>query len=149
MKKELEDTGLFRVSITQHLPGLVGTSPTSSLSSAGIRQSFWITTLQLADLRAQLEQFVNKGGGLIVVHGADNAFPGWQAFNRMTGVGGWRGRTEKSGPLWYLKEGKLVSDDSPGPAGSHGARLPYQVVTRTAPTPDYEGVATRVDARLR
>ena len=105
LKKELEDTGLFRVSIA--------TSPKFGEDFSNFKPEFsryqaivlnYDAPDWPADLRAQLEQFVNKGGGLIVVHGADNAFPGWQAFNRMTGVGGWRGSTEKSGPLWYLKE---------------------------------------------
>jgi hypothetical protein len=141
LKKQLDDTGLFRVSIA--------TSPRFGEDFTTFKPEF--STFQAivlnydapdwpADLRAQLEQFVNEGGGLIVVHGADNAFPGWQAFNRMTGVGGWRGRTEKSGPLWYLREGKLVSDNSPGPAGSHGARLPYQVVTQTPQHPIMKGL---------
>jgi len=70
-----------------------------------------------------------------VVHGADNSFPGWRAFNLMIGIGGWRNRDEKSGPLWYFKDGKLVSDPSPGRAGSHGARLPFQVTIHNANHP--------------
>jgi uncharacterized protein len=66
----------------------------------------------------------------VSVHAADNAFPGWLAFNEMIGVGGWRGRSEKNGPFWFLKEGKLVSDPAPGPAGSHGRRTPFQIVVR-------------------
>ncbi|MCC7175747.1 MAG: ThuA domain-containing protein [Bryobacterales bacterium] len=88
-----------------------------------------------AELKTSFEQYVQNGGGLVVYHGADNSFPGWRAFNLMIGIGGWRGRDEKSGPLWYFREGKLVSDTSPGPAGSHGARLPFQVVTRDAGHP--------------
>src|SRR5271165_3512397 len=141
LKKELEDAGLFHVT--------VATSPKFGEDFSNFKPDF--SNYQAivlnydapdwpADLRAQLEQFVKKGGGLIVVHGADNAFPGWQAFNQLTGVGGWRGRTEKSGPLWYFKEGKLVSDNSPGPAGSHGARLPYQVVTQTPQHPIMKGL---------
>ena len=83
---------------------------------------------------------MKNGGGLVIVHAADNAFPGWLAFNQMTGVGGWRGRSEKSGPLWYFNDGKLVSDNSPGPAGSHGVRLPYQVTTRTPDHPIMKGL---------
>jgi hypothetical protein len=71
-----------------------------------------------------------NGGGLVSVHAADNAFPGWAAFNEMIGVGGWRGRTEKAGPLWYFKDGKLVSDSTPGTAGSHGRRTPFQLTVR-------------------
>ena len=75
-----------------------------------------------------------------MVHAADNAFADWPAWNQMIGIGGWRNRSEKSGPLWYFKDGKLVSDTSPGPAGSHGARIPFQVVTRAAEHPIMKGL---------
>ena len=52
---------------------------------------------------------------------ADNAFPGWRAFNEMIGIGGWRGRNEQAGPMWHFKDAALVSDQKPGAAGSHGS----------------------------
>ncbi len=58
----------------------------------------------------------------------------------MIGVGGWRNRNEQAGPLWYFKGGKLVSDASAGSAGSHGARLPIQIVTRDAQHPIVKGL---------
>ena len=59
------------------------------------------------ELKNSFEQYVKEGGGVVIVHAADNAFPGWEAFNDMIGVGGWRGRTEKAGPFWYYKDGKV------------------------------------------
>ena len=94
-----------------------------------------------ADLRAQFEKYVSDGGGLVIVHAADNAFPDWPAYNEMIGIGGWRKRNEQAGPYWYWKDGKVVSDTSPGSAGQHGARLPFQVTTRDARASDYEGTA--------
>src|SRR6202034_395121 len=47
---------------------------------------------------------------------------------------------EKSGPYWYFKDGKLVSDPSPGTAGSHGARIPFQIVTRAPEHPIMQGL---------
>jgi hypothetical protein len=91
-------------------------------------------------LRQQLEDYVRNGGGLVIVHAADNAFPDWPAFNQMTGIGGWRNRSEKAGPFWYFKDGKLISDDTPGPAGSHGSRLPFQLVTRDPEHPIMKGL---------
>jgi hypothetical protein len=41
-----------------------------------------------ASLRQQFEHYMKDGGGLVVVHAANNAFPNWSAFNQMTGVGG-------------------------------------------------------------
>jgi hypothetical protein len=76
----------------------------------------------------------------VVVHAADNAFPHWAAYNEMTGIGGWRGRDETAGPLWYVKDGKVVSDTSPGSAGKHGARLPFQIDERVPEHPILRGL---------
>jgi hypothetical protein len=78
-------------------------------------------------LKKSFEQYMANGGGLVTIHGANNAFPEWREFNKMIGVGGWRDRNEQSGPHWYYKDGKLVSDTKPGSAGSHGSRLPFQM----------------------
>jgi type 1 glutamine amidotransferase len=58
----------------------------------------------------------------------------------MIGIGGWRGRNEKSGPLWFLKDGKLTSDQTPGPAGSHGQRLPFAVSANEPEHPILKGL---------
>jgi type 1 glutamine amidotransferase len=91
-------------------------------------------------LKASFEQYVKNGGGVVTVHAADNAFANWPAFNEMIGIGGWRGRTEKSGPLWFFKDGKLTSDDKPGGAGRHGNRVPFAVTTRDANHPITKGL---------
>jgi type 1 glutamine amidotransferase len=93
-----------------------------------------------ASLKTAFEQYVSGGGGLVSVHAADNAFAGWPAYNEMIGVGAWRGRTEKDGPLWYVTDGKVVSDPSPGPAGSHGLRVPFEVVVRDGTHPITRGL---------
>ena len=80
------------------------------------------------------------GGGLVAVHAADNAFAGWRAFNEMTGVGGWRARNEQAGPYWFFRDGTLTSDPSPGPAGSHGRRTPFQVTVRDTTHPIMRGL---------
>ena len=92
------------------------------------------------ELKASFEKFVQGGGGLVSIHGADNAFPHWPAFNEMIGVGGWGARDEKSGPIWYFKDGKLVSDETPGRAGAHGARLPFLVTVRDGSHPIVKGL---------
>ena len=94
-----------------------------------------------AALKTAFEQYVSGGGGVVVVHAADNAFAGWQAFNEMIGIGGWRGRTEKAGPFWFLQDGKLTSGClRPGPAGSHGTRVPFTVTVRDATHPITKGL---------
>lgn len=141
LKKELEDTGLFDVTVI--------TAPASGGDFSNFHPDFsHYRALVMnydgpdwpADLRAQFEKYISDGGGLVVVHAADNAFPDWPAFNLMTGIGGWRHRDEHAGPYWYWKDGKAVADSSPGPAGAHGLRLPFQVTTRDPQHPIMKGL---------
>ena len=143
LKSELEETGLFDVT--------VATSPTSKGDFSGFHPDFAkyaVIVFNLdspdwpANLRTDFEKYVQSGGGLVIVHAADNAFPNWPAFNEMAGIGGWRGRTETAGPYWYMKDGKVVSDPTPGPAGRHGARLPFLITTRDATHPIMKGLPT-------
>ena len=144
LKKELEETGLFEVTVV--------TAPDSKTGElSGFRPEFAqyaaiVSNYDAPDwpepLEKQFEEYVRKGGGLVIVHAADNAFPHWAAYNEMAGIGGWRGRDESAGPLWYFEGGKLVRDaTTPGTAGHHGARLPFQVVTRAAENPIMKGLA--------
>jgi hypothetical protein len=93
-----------------------------------------------ADVKSSFERYVRDGGGFVVFHAADNGFPDWPAYNLMIGVGGWFNRDEKSGPYWYYKDGKVVSDRSPGIGGSHGSRLPFQVTLRNTTHPITKGM---------
>jgi hypothetical protein len=141
LKKELEDSGRFRVT--------VATSPRSDGDFSDFKPEFNKYQVIVfnydgpdwpADLRLQFERYIENGGGLVVVHAADNSFPDWRAFNQMIGIGGWRERNQAAGPLWYFKDGKLVSDTSPGSAGSHGNRLPFQIETRVPEHPIMRGL---------
>jgi type 1 glutamine amidotransferase len=58
----------------------------------------------------------------------------------MLGVGGWRARDEKAGPYWYYRGDELVADTTPGPAGSHGERVPFAVVVRDPTHPIMRGL---------
>jgi len=91
-------------------------------------------------LKKSYEDYVAAGGGMVSVHAANNAFAGWDAYNKMIGVGGWRGRTEKDGPYWFWKDAALASDLSAGPAGSHGQRTPFLVTVRDASHPILRGL---------
>jgi type 1 glutamine amidotransferase len=143
LKKQLDETGLFQVDVV--------TAPPAGGDFGSFKPAFSAYQVIVfnydapdgrwpADLMASFEQYMAGGGGLVIVHAADNAFPGWAAFNEMIGIGGWRGRNEKSGPFWYFKDGKLVSDNSPGNAGSHGSRLPYRMTLQDANHPITRGL---------
>lgn len=82
-----------------------------------------------------------SGGGLVVMHESDNAFPEWLEFNRMIGIGGWNGRNIASGPYYYLKDGKYIKDmKSKGPAGSHGKKVPFLIKVRNNNHPIMKGM---------
>ncbi len=80
-----------------------------------------------ARVNQQFVEYVRNGGGLVVVHAADNAFPDWPEFNDMIAVGGWGGRNEQNGPMIRWRDGKQVLDRTPGDGGTHGAAGPYVV----------------------
>jgi type 1 glutamine amidotransferase len=141
LEKVLEETGLFQVDVV--------TAPPSSGDFSNFNPKFsdyQVVVMNLDsptwpdNLKASFEEYVSGGGGLVIVHGADNAFPDWVAFNEMAGIGGWRGRNENAGPYWYYKDGKLVSDTSPGNAGAHGLRLPIPVKNQVTDHPITKGL---------
>ncbi len=84
--------------------------------------------------------YVQGGGGVVVYHAADNAFSGWEEFNKIIALGGWEGRNEKAGPYYYLKDGKPVLDNTPGPGGSHGAQREYPMHCRNKKHPITKGL---------
>ena len=93
------------------------------------------------NLQKDLENYVKKGGALVVVHAANNSFSNWLEYNRMIGLGGWGGRTEKHGPyLFFSDAGKLVRDPRPGRGGSHGPQHEFTVKLRQADHPVVKGM---------
>lgn len=85
-------------------------------------------------------QYVQNGGGVVIYHAADNAFSGWEEFNRIIALGGWEGRNEKSGPYCYYENDKLVLDQTPGPGGSHGQQWEFPMHCRNSEHPITQGL---------
>lgn len=141
LKKELEETGMFEVSVITAPPSDGDFSRFKpELSRYRVVVMNYDGPTWPADLRSEFEQYVAGGGGLVIVHAADNAFPDWPAYNQMIGIGGWRGRNESAGPHWIWQDGKMVPDTTPGLAGMHGARLPFQIVERDPDHPILRGL---------
>jgi type 1 glutamine amidotransferase len=145
LKKILEDTGLFQVDVL--------TTPPKGGDFSTFRPEFAKYRLIVGnynefptgnkwpdEVKIDFEKYIKDGGGYVSYHAADNAFPDWPEYNLMIGIGGWLGRNEKSGPYWYFKDGKLVSDPAPGNAGNHGQRTPFLIVTRNATHPITKGL---------
>jgi uncharacterized protein len=143
LKKMLDETNLFATTVV--------TAPPANGDFSSFRPDFSMYQVVVmnydapdqrwpAEVKTSFEQYVRNGGGFVPVHAADNAFPGWQAYNEMIGVGGWRGRREQAGPYWFVKDGTLTSDTAAGPAGSHGRRVPFQVTVRDRTHPITKGL---------
>jgi type 1 glutamine amidotransferase len=143
VRKALEETGLFSVDVVTAPPAggdFTKFAPDFSAYQAVVLNYDAPDDRWPGSLKTSFETYIKGGGGLVAVHAADNAFPQWTAFNEMIGVGGWRNRTESAGPFWFVKDGRVVSDSSPGPAGSHGARTPFAVTVRDASHPIVKGL---------
>jgi type 1 glutamine amidotransferase len=143
LKKMLDETGLFSTTVVTAPPA---GGDFSAFAPAFAKYRAVVLNYDAPDdrwpaaLKSSFEQYVREGGGLVVVHASDNAFPAWPAFNEMIGIGGWRGRTERSGPYWFVRDGALVSEPGPGPTGSHGRRVPFQVAVRNGEHPITKGL---------
>ncbi len=87
--------------------------------------------------------YVKSGGGFVVFHAANNAFPDWPAYNEIIGLGGWGRRNEKDGPYVRWREGKFVRDSSPGRGGSHGIRHEFAIDNRAPHHPIMKGIPAR------
>jgi len=167
MKQYLEETGLFEVEIARThyiwksereqswLP-LAGAGESEKVpepkpdpnfnpdfskynlvvSNFGWRAAGWSDEAKL-----KFEKYMQGGGGLVVVHAADNSWPEWKEFNLMIGLGGWGDRNEKDGPyVYYNDKGEIVRDESPGNCGSHGPQSEFLVTMRDKEHPITKGL---------
>ncbi|VGO23537.1 ThuA domain-containing protein [Pontiella sulfatireligans] len=170
MRQYLEETGLFEVDIVRSkftwngekrdgewLP-LAGVGPTEDLpepktdpdfspdfkaydvviSNFGNKAADWPEATQRA-----FEAYMQNGGGLVVTHGANNAFGQWPEYNKMIGLGGWGGRKPEAGPyVYYTNEGELVRDheDKNKKCGKHGPQHNIPVTLRVKDHPITKGL---------
>jgi uncharacterized protein len=84
--------------------------------------------------------YVKGGGGVAIIHAANNSFGNWAEYNKIIGLGGWGGRNEKHGPYVRFRDGKIVQDTQPGAGGHHGRQHPFAVVVRDDKHPITRGL---------
>lgn len=143
LKQALEETKRFTVE--------VATSPAKGKDMSGFRPKFADYDVVVSnyngeswpkETQADLISYVSGGGGLVIVHAANNSFPSWPEYNQMIGLGGWGGRNEKSGPYIRYRDGKIIRDDKPGSGGHHGPQHDFVVITRNTEHPVTKGLPT-------
>ena len=166
MKAYLEETGLFRVDVARtaytwqgedllekySLPGVKTTPGKEPQSDPDFKPDFGQYQVVISNLgfgaapwpretQAAFERYVREGGGFVVVHAADNSFGDWNEYNRMIGIGGWGGRSEKHGPYLYLDDqGREIRDPKPGAGGSHGSQHAFPIIIRHEDHPITRGL---------
>jgi type 1 glutamine amidotransferase len=139
LRKGLEDTGLFKVDVATSPPkDTTGFEPKFAdyqVVVLNYNGADWPTATQQAFV-----DYVKGGGGVVVVHAANNSFPKWPEYNEIIGLGGWGGRNEKSGPYVRFRDDQIVRDTKPGSGGHHGSQHDFQVVVRNADHPVTAGM---------
>ncbi|MGA3019195.1 MAG: ThuA domain-containing protein [Bryobacteraceae bacterium] len=142
LKRLLEETGVFTVDIATTPPkGADMSSFQPNFAAYGVVVSNYNGDPWPAATARAFEEYVRNGGGFVSYHAADNAFPEWKAYQQMIAVGGWGNRKgAEFGPMARWSGGKIRLDNSPGPCGHHGARLPFQVTLRDPDHPIVKGL---------
>jgi type 1 glutamine amidotransferase len=146
LRAHLEQTGLFEVE--------VATTPPAGGDMSRFKPDFSRYKVIVSNYNGErwsnatedaFVKFVKNGGGFVPVHAANNSFSDWPEYNAIIGLGGWGGRTEKSGPYvyWEAKAAKVVRDVSPGRGGSHGRQHEFVVEIREPDHPVTAGLPKR------
>ena len=141
LKQILEDGGLATVDIA--------TSPAKGGDLSTFVPKFAEYQVVVSNYNGELwspaaqeafEKYVSGGGGFVSVHAANNSFPEWKAYNEMIGLGGWGGRSEKSGPYLRLRGEKWTPDTTAGRGGSHGKQHEFLMTTDAPEHPIMTGL---------
>ncbi|MDR0262416.1 MAG: ThuA domain-containing protein [Sphingobacterium sp.] len=143
IEKILGQSGLFEVD--------VAVSPPFGQDISTFRPAFGKYNLVIAnyggttwskEAQKDLEAYMVNGGALVVIHSAIVPMADWPEYNKMTALGAWDGRDESVGPYVYFKNGRIVYDYSPGPAGHHGLQHPFDVTHKAVEHPILKGLPT-------
>ena len=140
LKQALEESGLFTVDVATSPAGgkdLSGFAP--KFSDYQVVVSNYNGDLWSEATRQALVDYVRGGGGLVVVHAANNSFPQWPEYNDMIGLG-WRD-ANFGDRITYDDAGKPVrTAKGEGPGAGHGSQHPFVVKIRDAEHPVTKGM---------
>lgn len=129
-KKILEESKLFVVSVstapaTTSEDSLAEWAPHFNKYDVVIQNTNNINDTLLRwprKVQIELQKYVASGGGLYILHSANNAFPNWKEYNEMIGLG-WR--PKETGYALEIDDNRNIIRVPPGEGGntSHGKRF--------------------------
>lgn len=91
-----------------------------------------------AETQSAFVEYVRNGGGVFLVHAANNAFRNWDEFNEIIGIG-WRSAGQGQVMVVDPKTGKAVAGGAPE-GSAHGSKHPFQVSVRQPEHPVMKGL---------
>ena len=143
LKDFLEKSGRFTVDVSTTPPGNAPKEAWDSFrpkfAAYGAVLSNYNGELWPEQVQRDLESYVSGGGGLVIVHAANNAFPEWVEFNKMIGLG-WRA-ANYGNRVTVDGEGKVVeTPKGEGPGAGHGSQHDFAVVVRDRSHPVMQGI---------
>ena len=143
MKAFLEATGRFDVTVATTPPAKSDKAEWEKFrpefSKYAVVLSNYNGEAWPAAVQAYLEKYVKDGGGLVVVHAANNAFQDWPAWNEMIGLG-WRDNSFGD-RITLDDQGEVVrTPKGEGPGAGHGPQHAYRVKIRDLEHPVTDGM---------
>jgi type 1 glutamine amidotransferase len=152
IKRQLEASGRFVVTVARTPPK--GDTPNQDMASFAPRFSDYQAVVLdyegfefAAPVKQAFVEYVRNGGGVVVLHAADNAFPDWREYNEMIGVGGWGGftpgysnRTASAGPKIRWRDGRAVLDNTTPGTAQHPNPHDFLITNRTPEHPIMKGL---------
>ncbi len=140
LKAALESCGLFTVDVATTGKTTEGFAPV--FKNYNVVVSNYNGQRWPKETEAAFLDYVKNGGGFVCVHAANNSFGDWEEYNKIIGLGGWGGRSEKHGPYVTYRDGKIFRDMAKGGGGSHGSQHDFVVTIRDTEHPITKGLPT-------
>lgn len=143
MKAELERTGRFTVDVAttppQSAPQADWQNFQPDFSKYAVVLSNYNGQAWPESVQAGLLKFVGNGGGLVIIHAANNAFPEWGEWNKLIGLG-WR--DNKFGDRVTVDEnGKPIrTEKGQGPGAGHGPQHEFVIDVHESDHPVMQGM---------